>query len=93
MYLEWIGTLGSVGIVARILEFLSSFKLRVPPLRCDRNAGIPFPKKQRNEPSSRHKEGKMGLLLSFAGPLVFLSSGIGYVGELLELHQGCQRPL
>jgi len=23
---------------------------------------------------------------------VFLSRGDGYVGELLELHQGCQRP-
>ena len=27
-----------------------------------------------------------------AGPSVFLSSGDGYVGELLELPQGCQRP-
>ena len=26
------------------------------------------------------------------GPSVFLSSGDGYVGEVLELHQGCQRP-
>ena len=26
-----------------------------------------------------------------AGPSVFLSSGDGYVGEVLELHQGCQR--
>ena len=25
------------------------------------------------------------------GPSVFLSSGDGYVGEVLELHQGCQR--
>ena len=27
-----------------------------------------------------------------AGPLVFLSSGDRYVGELLELHQGCHGP-
>ena len=27
-----------------------------------------------------------------AGSSVFLSSGDGYVGELLELHQGCQGP-
>ena len=26
------------------------------------------------------------------GPSVFLLSGDGYVGEVLELHQGCQRP-
>ena len=32
VYLECIVTLGSVGIVARPLEFLSSVKLRVPPL-------------------------------------------------------------
>ena len=27
-----------------------------------------------------------------AGPSVFLSSGDGHIGELLELHQGCQGP-
>ena len=43
VYLECIGTSESVGIVALPLEFLSSVKLRVPPLRCDGNAGIPFP--------------------------------------------------
>ena len=26
------------------------------------------------------------------GPLCFLSSGDGYVGELLELQQGCEGP-
>ena len=43
VYLECIGTSESVGIVALPLEFLSSVKLRVPPLRCDGYAGIPFP--------------------------------------------------
>ena len=32
VYLQWIGTLGSFGILARRLEFLSRFKLRPPPL-------------------------------------------------------------
>ena len=32
LYLEWIGTSGYFGIVSRPLEFLSSFKLRPPPL-------------------------------------------------------------
>ena len=56
------------------------------------NAGIPFPTKQRNEPSSWDKEGKPGLLLSCGGTLVVPSSGDGYVGEILEVPQGCQGP-
>ena len=32
VYLEWIGTSGSFGMVARLLEFLWSVKLRPPPL-------------------------------------------------------------
>ena len=32
VYLEWIGTSGSFGMVERPLEFLSTFKLRPPPL-------------------------------------------------------------
>ena len=50
------------------LEFLSTFKLRPPPLD-DGNARIPFPMKQGNGPSSRDLEGKMGSLLSFGGTL------------------------
>ena len=36
--------------------------------------------------------GETGLLLSLAGPSVFLSSGDGYVRELLELHKGVKDP-
>ena len=35
VYLQWIGTLGSFGILVRRLEFLSRFKLR-PPLEVRR---------------------------------------------------------
>ena len=31
VYLEWTGTLESFGMVGRPLEFLSTFKLRLPP--------------------------------------------------------------
>ena len=34
-------------------------------------------------------EGEKGLLWMWAGPSCFLSRGEGYVGELLELQQGC----
>ena len=33
-----------------------------------------------------------GLLWVWAGLSCFLSSGDGYVGELLELQQGCESP-
>ena len=38
-------------------------------------------------------EAESGLLWMGAGPSCFLSSGDGYVGELLELQQGCEGPL
>ena len=37
-------------------------------------------------------EVETGLLLMWAGLSCFLSSGDGYVGELLELQQGCEGP-
>ena len=61
-------------------------------LRCDGNVGIPLQRKQGIGPSSPDEEGKPGLLLSCGGNSVFLSSGDGYVGMLLELPKGCQVP-
>ena len=37
-------------------------------------------------------EAKMGLIWMWAGLSNFLSNGDGYVGELLELQQGCEGP-
>ena len=37
-------------------------------------------------------EAETGLLWMSAGLSCFLSSGDGYVGELLELQQGCEGP-
>ena len=37
-------------------------------------------------------EAETGLLWMWAGLSCFLSSGDGYVGELLELQQGCEGP-
>ena len=37
-------------------------------------------------------EAETGLLWMWAELSCFLSSGIGYVGELLELQQGCEGP-
>ena len=38
-------------------------------------------------------EVETGFLWMWAGLSCFLSSGDGYVGELLELQQGCEDPL
>ena len=38
-------------------------------------------------------EAETGLLWIWAGLSFFLWSGDGYVGELLELQQGCEDPL
>ena len=38
-------------------------------------------------------EAETGLLWMWAGLSCFLSSGVRYVGELLELQQGCEDPL
>ena len=43
VYLEWTGTSGSFGMVARPLEFLSTFKLRAPPLEVRRDQWGSFP--------------------------------------------------
>ena len=40
----------------------------------------------------KNEEGETGLLWMWVELSCFLSSGDGYVGELLELQQGCEGP-
>ena len=72
------------------LESLSPFLWRAPPLEMRR---------ERREFITNHTgkgsllssyEADTGLLWMWVGRSCFLSSGDGYVGELLELQQGCQ---
>ena len=56
VYLEWTWTMGSFRIVARPVEFLSTFKLRPPPLEVQRDRWIPFQTNEGNGPSSRDEE-------------------------------------
>ena len=58
------------------------------PLKCERNGVYYFLTKQGKDPSSRASIPKRRLLWMWAGPSCVLSSGDGYVGELLELQQG-----
>ena len=59
-------------------------------MRYHRKAGIPFPMKQGNGPSSRDKEGNRGSSRFVVGLSVFQWSGDSYVREHLEFPQGCQ---
>ena len=92
-YREWTGTSGSLQMVAWPLEFLSSFKVRPASswgamgtlgFLCRWSRGM--------DPHLEKRRGKWGSSWVVAGNSVFLLSGHGYVGELLELPKGCQVP-
>ena len=61
-------------------------------LRCDGNAGNSFPIRQGKDPPLELGGGH-GAPLDVGGTLVLRSSGDGYVGEFLELQQGCEGPM
>ena len=71
------------------LEFLSSFVWRAPPLEMRRECRKFFPEHAVNVSLLSSYEMETGLLWMWVGLSCFLSSGDGYVGELLELQQGC----
>ena len=71
------------------LEFLSRFKLRAPPLEMRQERREFFPDHAGKGSLLSSYEAETGLLWMWAGLSSFFSSGVGYVGELLELQQGC----
>ena len=83
--------LGDSGNGGTTLEFLSPFLWRVPPLEMHRERREFFPEHGKVSLLSS-LEAETGLLWMWAGLSCFLSSGDGYVGELLELQQGCEEP-
>ena len=74
------------------LEFLSPFLWRAPPLEMQRERRELFPDYAGKGSLVSGKEAETGLLWMWAGLSCFLSSGDGYVGELLELQQECEGP-
>ena len=74
------------------LEFLSPFLWRAPPVEMRRECPELFPDQAAKESLIYIFEAETGLLWMWAGPSCFLSSGDGYVAELLELQQGCEGP-
>ena len=74
------------------LEFLWPFLWRALPLEMRRERQEFFPDHAGKGSLLSRYEAETGLLWMWAGPSCFISSGDGYVGDLLDLQQGCQRP-
>ena len=84
--------LGDSGNGGTTLEFLSPFLWRAPPLEMQRERREFFPDHAGKGSLLSSYEAETGLLWMWAGLSCFLSSGDGYVGECLELQQGCEGP-
>ena len=70
------------------LEFLSPFLWRALPLEIRAEWRVLFPDQAGKGSLISSFDTKTASPLDVGGTLVFLSSGDGYVGELLELQQG-----
>ena len=90
--LEWTEPSGGLWEYGTTLEFLSPFLWRAPPLEMRRECRRIFPDHAGKGSLPLSSEGETGLLWMWSGLSCFLSSGDGYVGELLELQQGCEGP-
>ena len=74
------------------LEVLSAFLWRASPHEMRQELREFFPDHAGKGSILSSYEVETGLLWMWAGLSCFLSSGDGYVGELLELQQGCEGP-
>ena len=84
--------LGDSGKGGTTLEFLSPFLWRAPPLEMHWECREFFSDHAGKGSHLSSLEAETGLLWMWAGLSCFLSSGEGYVRELLELQQGCEGP-
>ena len=74
------------------LDFLSPFLWRAPHIEMRRKRREIFHDHAGKGSLLSSYEVEMGLLWMCAELSCFLSSGDGYVGEILELQQGCEGP-
>ena len=74
------------------MEFLSTFLWRAPPLEMRRERREIFLDHAKKGSLLLSYETETGLFWMWPGFSCFLSSGDGYVRELLELQQGCEEP-
>ena len=90
--LEWMRHLGDSGNGGTTLEILSPFLWRAPPLEMRLERREFFPDHRGKGSLLSSYEAETGLLCMWTGLSCFLSSGDGYVGELLELQIWCEGP-
>ena len=90
--LLWTEYLGDSGNGGTTLEFLSPFLWRAPPLEMRRERQEYLPDHLGKGSLLWNYEAETGLLCMWAGLSCLISSGDGYVGELLELQEGCEGP-
>ena len=90
--LEWTEPSGGLWECGTTLEFISPFLWRAPPLEMRRECREIFPDHAGKGSLLSSLEGETGILWMWAELSCFHSSGDGYVGELLELQQGCEGP-
>ena len=83
--LEWTEPSGGLWECGTTLEFLSPFLWRAPPLEMRRECRKIFPDHAGKGSLLLSSEGETGLLWLWEGLSCFLSSGDGYVREVLEL--------
>ena len=74
------------------LEFLSPFLWRAPPLEMQWERREFFPELEGKGSLLSSYEAETGLLWMWVELSCFLLSGDRYVGELLDLQQGCEGP-
>ena len=84
--------LGDSGNGGRTLEFLSPFLWRAPPLEMRRERREFLTDHAQKGSLLSCQEAETGLLWMWAELSCFLLSADGYVGELLDLQQGCEGP-
>ena len=84
--------LGDSGNGGMTLEFLSPFLWRAPPLEMRQERREFFPDHEGKGSVQSSYEAETGLFWMWAGLSCFLSSGDGFIWELLKLQQGCEGP-
>ena len=90
--LEWTKTSRGLLEWSHDTKYFSPFLWRAPPLEMGRECPECFPDQAGKGSLNSSYEAEKGLLWMWAGHSCFLSSGDGYVGELLEVQQGCEKP-
>ena len=91
--LEWTETSGRLWEWWHDPGVLSAFRCRASRLEMRRERREFFPDHAGKGSLLLREVAEKGLLRMWAGLSCFLSSGDGYVGELLELQEGCERPV